>query len=59
MKEAFVSCQGVLAGEMSSGPLMGGTGNYCSHIMLVFEENQGPWGMNHECVAHIWLTASE
>ncbi len=27
--------------------------------MLFFQENQGLWQMNHVCVAHIWLTASE
>jgi hypothetical protein len=27
--------------------------------MLVFQENQGTWQMNHECGAHIWLIASE
>ncbi len=26
-----------------------------SHVVL---SNQGPWQMIHECVAHIWLTAS-
>jgi hypothetical protein len=35
------------------------TGDYRSHTKLVVQENQGPQQMNHEYVAHIWLTASE
>jgi hypothetical protein len=50
---------GVLTGETSARAPDWRTGNYCPYTMLVFQENQGPWQMNHECVAHIWLTASE
>jgi hypothetical protein len=42
------------------GPLTAeNRGNCCLHTMLACQENQGPWQMNHGCVAHIWLTASE
>ncbi len=33
--------------------------NYRLHTVLVFQEDQGPWQMNHKCVEHMWLTGSE
>ncbi len=59
MKQTFVNLSGVLAGETSARAPDRRTGHYSSHTMPVFQENQGPWQMNHECVAHIWLTSSE
>jgi hypothetical protein len=58
MKEAFVSCQGSWQVSRLPGHLTM-TENYCSNIMLVCQENQGPWQMNHQCLANIWLTAIE
>ncbi len=49
----------VVAGETSAGALNRRTGNYRSHTVIVCKENQGPWQINHEWVAHIRLTASE
>jgi hypothetical protein len=35
------------------------TGNYCSHTLLVCQENQGSWLLSYDYVAHTWLTGSE
>jgi hypothetical protein len=58
--ETFICVQSrVLAGETFARAPDGRIGNYRPYIILVFQENQGHWQMNHECVAHIWLTANE
>jgi hypothetical protein len=50
---------GALAGEKSVLAPDGRTRYDRSHSMLVSQDHNWPLQMNHECVAHIWLTACE
>jgi hypothetical protein len=52
----------VLAGAMTGESALtpdGRTRNYHSHTVFVCQENQGPWLMSYDYVAHILHTAGD